>query len=195
MKIVTIEHEDNAEDPCERDQFVVHSFNRRHHAFAAPGNFFSEDGTPSPALAAQLTEETAFVLSYYEHGSCVWSRQGTGPQCQWDNVSLAGLLVWTGKPEDLGKDYDARAKAADGFLSAYTAWCNGEVYGYRVEEEITLPCGHTETREIESCYGFNGTDVDYMASEVAHVVNGDDVRFKGSAAFLADHHDFKGKKG
>ena len=100
--------------------------------------------------------------------------------------------MWEHPPKDMGaKTYEDRAKDARVFLETYNCWCNGDGYGYSVEELVKLPCGHEERREIDSCFGFYGNDVAYFASQVRDAVAGDpDVRFEGGAKWLADSYDF-----
>lgn len=192
MKIVTLHFDSDLDCPSDWDgQWMLYSFNRRHKSYRSPETFFPE-GAPTPEFQRQLDEGLAFVLSYFEHGNCVWSLQDTGPQCRWDNVDCAGILVWEHPAKDMGaKTKEDRAKDATKFLEVYTAWCNGEGYGYSVEEIVTLPCGHTETRDLDSCFGFYGTDVEYMASQCKDAVAGDpEVEIRGEAKDLADHYDF-----
>jgi len=203
MKIVRLMHDDSPECPADFDgQWKVYSFSNRHKSYRNPDDFFTVKHDKhgdrviiprSPGLRRKLDVGLAFVLSYYEHGLCSWSRAGHGPQCRWDNTPFAGLLVWEHKAKDMGaKTYEDRAKDADAFLEMYTNWCNGSVYGFSVEEEVTLDCGHTERRDLDSCFGFY--DAKYMAEEVRAIVQGDDVRFEGAAADLASYYDFKGEK-
>lgn len=178
MKIVKIFHDEDAESPMEFDgSWTLYSFNRRHVNYKNPAAFFGDFGEPNDELKEKLNVGLAFILSYYEHGSCIWSRQGMGQQCQWDTVGVAGVLVWEHKPDDLAKTIEERAKDADIFLATYTAWCNGEVYGYSVEEEVKKPCGHMEIEHGDSCYGFFGPDLAYMFDNIRDAL-GDDKTCK-----------------
>lgn len=191
MKIVTLRYDSDLEDPCNEDGWKVYSFSHRHRSYRNPADFFP-NGKAGIGLRRKLAVGTAFILSYFEHGGCVWSLRGTGPRCQWDSVDVAGVLVWEGKVADLGpKTYEDRAKDASAFLRVYTAWCNGEGYSYSVDNVKQLPCGHTETESVDSCGGFYGTDLDFMAEQVREAVGGDkQVQIRGEAKDLADFHDF-----
>mgnify|MGYP001579667606 FL=1 len=181
MKIVRLMADYSPENPATAfdGQWSIYSFNSRHASYADPEKFFP-DGKPAIGLRRKLAVGTAFLLDYFEHGNCVWSIAGTGPQCQWDNSRNAGLLVWEHPVKEMGAKTRAdREKDAAAFLETYTCWCNGEVYGYEVLEIATLPCGHTETRPIDdaSCWGYFGNDLDYMAECVREHVQGDSVQF------------------
>ncbi len=193
MKILHLLADDSSpDDPSEFDgAWKLYSFNRRHRSYKDPQAFFP-DGKPSIGLRRKLDVGTAFVLDYFEHGNCVWSISGGGPECAWDTSHGAGLLVWEHPVKDMGaKTRDGREKDARLFLETYTCWCNGEVYGYSIDEVVTLPCGHTETRHVDSCFGFYGNDIAYMAEQVRAAIDGDqNVTIKGDAKHLADYHDF-----
>jgi hypothetical protein len=143
---VIIEPDSDTENPCDSDQFKVHSFSRRHSNFKDP----NELGLGKVGLRRKLEAKTAFILSYFEHGDCVWSLEGEGPSCPWDSVRVAGLLVWEGKPNDIGKTPAQREAAARSFIENYTDWCNGRCYHWRVE---TL-----DGKEVNSCSGVIGWD-------------------------------------
>jgi hypothetical protein len=195
MKIVTLYNDECGEDPSDWDgQWKLYSFGRRHRSFKDPETFFP-DGEPTLAIRNKLRAGTAFVLSYYEHGNCLWSLAGTGPQCRWDTVQRAGLLVWEHKLADMGaKTYEAREKDARSFLETYTAWCNGEIYGFNVEERVLMPCGHTEIRPLDGCGGFYGNDLSYMKEQIMEALEGEtDIEVKGDASFLFSARELQPK--
>ncbi len=143
-------------------------------------------------LARKLEVGLAFKLGYYEHGGCVWFLQGQGPPgtgCQFDGTPFAGLLVWEEDEENIGaKTYEDRAKDATGFIETYTAWCNGECYGYSVDNLA----GET----IDSCWGFYGNEanLEYFFQEIQSATEGYEVvGIHGDSAWLAEHHDVQKK--
>jgi hypothetical protein len=141
---------------------TILSLNRRHASF-----------NPSRVEFAIENDPDAVPLSYYEHGQCLWSVAAELPaacRCRFDSVAFAG--VWLPDAETL-----ASAKGYGGFTrrmfmrkrarqacEAYTQWCNGEVYGYDIEQVTTCPqCGQESTEPVDSCWGFYG--LDYCRSE------------------------------
>ena len=189
MKIVTIAYDESAESPSENDlSWTIHSFRRgcedpHKYIHAKNGEIRAND----IGLQRKLEVGTAFILSCYEHGNVAWSLKGEGMQCQWDTTQVAGILIFNGKACDLPKGYEARQKDARGFLETYNNWCNGQVYGYTVEEEIILSCGHKEMREVDSCWGF--FDTDHMAEEIKAAIAGDTFTVKGNCRDLAQYID------
>ena len=49
----------------------------------------------------------------------------------------------------------------------YDDYLRGEVYGFVLEKkEVCACCGRIEYEEIDSCWGFYGTDLEYMKYEI-----------------------------
>jgi len=126
----------DAENPCDLDGWKAYSFSKRHHNFARPESLgFDEYGNVDGDIALKMDAGLAFPLSYFEHGSCMWSLKGAGPQCRWDSVDLAGILVWEQDEENIGATtFEDRRKDAASFLERYTAWCNGSVFSYSTDD-------------------------------------------------------------
>lgn len=138
------------------------------------------DVTPANiGLAKKLKVGLAFWLQFHEHSLGRWDLKGEGPQCPWDTVPLAGILLWTGRPGKIGaKTLEGRAEDARNFLEHYNAWANGETYWFRLTGE--------DGNEIES---FGGLIGDEAVSEVVgeELQAGDNVLVIGDAASLRDH--------
>lgn len=186
---VYVDPDDDPENPAQQDSNWRHySFSSRHYNYKHPERLGlslerDEDGLPvveDEELKQKLGEGLAFFLSYYEHGACAWSLLDQGPKCQFDSTRIAGLLVWENDPEDLGaKTYEDRAKDAAGFLETYTKWCNGWVYGYRLEDP-------TGVLEESGCSGFY--DLDEMFREIKRAVGDREVAFTGRAEDMVRYH-------
>lgn len=171
---------DECPDPREGDcNWRLVSFCQRHTAFEHPDRLFNvrkEDGVwnfypRDLVLRRRLDVGLAHMLSYFEHGNCVWFRKGhglPGTDCRFDGVRHAGLLVWEHGPDAMGaKTYEDRGKDADAFLKCYTDWCNG--HGLSVD-------ARTSTGEyLDSCGGYYGSDSDHVVSEATAVVVGSEL--------------------
>src|SRR5262245_26265560 len=134
-RVLTIGHDPDVDRPGSGyDGWKPVSFGRRHTNFEHPVNY-DLSRRENFGLRRKLQAGLAFWLSYYEHGLCNWSLRGEGPRCRWDSVDVAGILIWTGKPSDLGaKTCHARAREARHFLGEYTDWCNGHCYWFSVDD-------------------------------------------------------------
>lgn len=184
----------DAENPCDfQDGFTVHSFSKRHVNFLDPskiGIFPDDYGDPEvsskdengkPNKYKKLFDRgLMFALSYYEHSNCVWSLKGEGPSCRWDSVSLAGVIVLD---EEIfkGMRWKKKENAAREFLKEYTAWCNGEVYAFSIEDE--------NGEVVDSCCGF------YDAKHMFETISSEndfgenpEFEFTGDCPWLADYH-------
>jgi hypothetical protein len=190
MLTLTLSYDHDLEDPTIIDGWKVYSFCRRHASFRHPddlglGSIDPATGLPkviNPGLRSKLRNGLAFFLSYYEHGNCAWflhGEQPAGVEFRWDGVRIAGLLVWEDKPNHLGpKTLDGRRLDAAAFLQTYTAWCNGEGYGYSIEDD--------DGNHVDSCYGF--FDAESMFNEIRPHLEGRQYEVEGEARWLAEHH-------
>lgn len=87
----------------------------------------------------------------YEHGNVAYS---TAPfSCPWDSGQAGYLLLSLEEWPEMDDKADSYAK---GTLESYTAWCNGSVYGWIVEDE--------DGENLESCWGYIG-ESDYALEE------------------------------
>lgn len=130
--IVAIGHDDNGNQLEDQDGLgTIRSFNIRH-----------ANSVRSREEADELrSRPDAVLLSYFEHGRCLWGVRGSMsaiPDFQWDGVGMAG--VWLPDKyltEELDKlpTEDRRQRAeefAEQACKLYTSWCNGDVYWARV---------------------------------------------------------------
>jgi hypothetical protein len=184
---LTVSHDTDVEIPDSGyPGWKLVSFGRKHASYEDPGKYVkgfnrqTREITPiNIGLAKKLTAGLGFFLSYYEHGQGAWSLIGEGTQCPWDTAYLAGILIWTGKPGDIGaKTLEDRAKDARGFLESFNDWMNGNCYWFRLTTEIG--------DEIES---FGGLVGDEALSEMVgeELKAGDNVKVEGDAAWLKNH--------
>lgn len=179
-KTLTIGYDRDVERPDSMyDGWRLISFCCRHDNFEHPAAYCLNN-RENIGLRRKLQVGLAFHLSYFEHGLCKWSLCGEGPQCRWDTVAIAGLLIWIGKPTDIGaKTYKDRAADARNFLEEYTDWCNGNCYWFTLQ---------AAGQPRHSCGGFIGMDQLTEAINEA-LEEGDTVIVKGEAADLAPFLD------
>lgn len=171
--ILTIENDSCTDNPLgDNGEWEMVSFDRCHRGFHNREEF------DDIGFRRKLETGTAFLLDYYEHGNCVWSRHGAGPQCRWDTSQGAGFLIWKGDRKYYPKTFEERAKWADSALEEYTSWCNGECYYF----SLTTSAGV----DVESCGGYIGSD--HLLSCLRHDVlkEGDYVHVTGECKWIAD---------
>lgn len=90
-------------------------------------------------------EFIAFPVYMYDHSGTSYSIRPFS--CPWDSGRAGTLFL---RRSDFGRPF---RKAAESILAEYTAWANGQVYGFIVEDE--------EGEHLDSCWGFiepNGAD-------------------------------------
>ncbi len=179
---IGIDHDTDCPDSG-YDGWRLVSFGRKHANYEDPGKYVrsfnrsTKEVTPgNVGLRRKLEVGLAFWLQFHEHSLGRWDLKGEGPQCPWDSVPLAGILVWTGKPSDIGaKTLEGRAEDARGFLEGFNDWANGNCYWFRLSDE--------NGEEIESFGGLIGSEA---LSEVVgeELKAGDNVKVEGGASCL-----------
>lgn len=181
---VNFEYDQDAEDPSRWDSWRVVSFNRRHSAYDDPDNYIKtvydandridHFSGANIGITRKLQVGTAFLLSYSEHGLCQWKLSGEQWADTWDSCSTAGMLIWEGKPSELGKTLEERQDIARSFLETYADWCNGNVHGWSVEAYEIRPLDDPDSDDSDdfetgfqdhdlddSCWGYYGSPDDY----------------------------------
>lgn len=187
--ILRVDCDSDCEDPSNFAGWKLVSFNRRHGSYESPYNYLvlnkdQELVGANIGINSKLRAGTAFVLSCHEHGSIHWALQGEAFNCPWDTAQVAGILLWTQDPSNLGaKSYTDRQKDARAFLRIYTNWCNGWCYWYSLETE--------NGEHVDSCGGYYGIgDVKSAIKEA--LGEGDEiVEIVGECKDLFDVEDFR----
>ena len=194
---IELRHDGDCENPLEWDlEWKLYSFNRRHANFKSPeklglGLTLDDDGWPvveDRILRGKLKTGLAFFASCHQHSGIQWGLPGEVPQCPWDTARVGGLLVWEHNPVALGKTCGLRASHARIALSQYTAWCNGECYGYEVSQ---VDEAGSETVH-DSCFGFIVADrqaAKHFFEQIGqNIPPGAEIDWSGSAAVLVDRY-------
>ncbi len=154
--VLKIDQDDASEDSPNdwEGGWKLYSFNRKHRSYKNPEEFGIAERhrngryTLTKSMRKQLDERKAFIVSYYEHGGCIWSLPDDAPKCLFDTVLTAGLLV--NRPEGIASHTEAE-KSAKEFLRAYTQWCNGDIWFY---DWASIE----EPRAEDACGGYYGLD-------------------------------------
>lgn len=151
IAFIKVDYDSDTESPNAWGGPKLLSFHRHHIDRISPEDLKNEEEYPPNRIVP---------VSYFEHGNCVWSVSGEGPQCPWDSVSYAGVILF---PEDWEGDMQ---EAARSYCETYTAWSNGEVYGFRTsvyelkkdEDGDIIEDQHHYDKKTEiggdSCWGF-----------------------------------------
>lgn len=102
----------------------------------------------------------ALSIFMYDHSGITLSMQPF--DCPWDSGQL-GFIYAT--PEHLkemgldGRDRKVIEKYLKSEIDIYSAFLEGQVYGFTTFKHKTCgECGHVEEEDIDSCWGFIGSD-------------------------------------
>jgi len=133
------------------------------------------------------------MLNYYEHGLHRWyvAPAASPVDMQWDGAYNAGVIVWNGADDerawwdDLGDE--KRHEILEGIAEEFTAWGNGQVFGYVLSSLGTCDMGfdHEAEDDLDGCYGIIGYE--YFEEHVQEVlrdrnIDPADVELVGDAA-------------
>ncbi len=124
---VTIHHDHDLEDPADNgdNNWKLYSFIDRHVNYKNHEEFFP----PNIGLRKKLQVGLAFVLDYFEHGNCSWSRAGHGPQCPRQHGRRTGAGRPTAKRAAGPPTHAARLRCLQSARESCRAWseCVGDV--------------------------------------------------------------------
>lgn len=141
-------YDSDAESPVADDESVILAIFARNHINPA------QKQLPTVEMALDFvaanrdpdSEYAVFAVWAYEHGNILFKAVELGADNpyadEWDSGN-AGIIAL--KRADFGPDLLDYAK---GVCQTYTDWCNGEAYGYVVENE--------DGEQVDSCWGFIG---------------------------------------
>lgn len=151
MLEIKVDYDSDTECPSNYDcNWRLISFNPKHIHFVKPELDKYGKLDIDPELQEKIEQGFAFILSYYEHSGSRWSLKYQGPQCPWDTVQTAGLLIWDHDPEDMGAEtYEERMKDANLFLDSYNDWGNGNCFWIQIK---------IDDKVVDSYGGYIGTD-------------------------------------
>lgn len=150
---IEIHHDDCAESPRDWDNLgTFFGFHRRYQSpDAAP------DSDPETAARiATRSQNICLPVWLYDHsGTCYRAAEANPFHCPWDSGLFGFIYV---SKADVRKEYGVgrlsrqiieRVKhVLQAEVSAYSAWANGEVYGWKLVD--------ADGEEIDSCWGYVG---------------------------------------
>lgn len=165
--------------------WTLSSFSKKHASYEDPRKLgfggLNGNGTPNilrQSLRQRLTNGSAFLLSYFEHGNCWWGRANgripAGVEFTWDGVRYAGLLLCD-NARALPRGFAARCKVADKFLAQYSDWCNGNAY------EIVYTDTHGHTVVDGPWFACDSRE---LGEYIWRLAAGRQTRFTGSASWV-----------
>ena len=217
IAFVSFHYDQDAVNPCEEwDGFgMIRSLSNKH------GNHISAD-----EVNELLNEDNDYVipLSYFEHGQCKWGTMGSMgsmPDFNWDGVSFAGIWigdneciasvdVWEKEAKEKGEEFNRNEKfieMAKQACETYTAWANGEVYGFRIElyrlqfdgddaieDQSYYECNIDSLYE-DSCWGYYGYESldGYMKDEIINNLDAHLNSMKKKAQFDSEGEPYYNK--
>ena len=182
---VRIEFDQDTENPAEYAGWKPVSFGYRHHNYEDPRSYVGNG-----EIEEKIEKGEAFWLSVYEHSGILWSLRSELPyhlRCPWDSVDVAGLLLWNGEEGEACPG----EKSARAFIGEYTKWCNGECFGFNIDETKNCnECDQDIDESFSSCWGYIG--MDHMLEEIRQIVAGHEiVEVVGEAAGELEPSDFE----
>lgn len=134
-----ISYDENADSPRDcRDNDLIKICFRENRNYRLPNDlnipFEYEEATM--ILDGADKEYHIFVLDWYEHSGIVISLSGEGMQCNFDTSKWCWVICI--RKEYLDKKYskEEAEEIARDCIKEYTAYMNGEVYQYYIEEIV-----------------------------------------------------------
>lgn len=109
-------------------------------------------------------EVVILQLYLYDHSGISIKIQPHGYHAAWDCGKVGYIYI---THEDIIKEYgeiteeniEKAKRVLEGEVETYSQYLEGDIYGYILEEkELCEHCGHMEYEDIDSCWGFYGSD-------------------------------------
>lgn len=109
-------------------------------------------------LETALANVLILPVYMYDHTGIALSTGRFG--CPWDSGQV-GFIYCTEDTinREFGGDWDKARKCLESEVSVYSDYANGDCFGYIVEESEKCDCcGNEEWEEIDSCWGYIGSE-------------------------------------
>ena len=155
MNTYTLEivHDSDAEPPrenCEANVSIMSLFHDR-YSFPNEGTYRTPDYESWADMATDIAKNGGVCITpvFMLDHSCV--ALSTSPfNDSWDSGQVGFAWTTLERLDYLGVRLEDAFKAIQGDVEAYSEWLNGECYGYVITD--------SEGMEVESCYGFIGSE-------------------------------------
>jgi hypothetical protein len=123
----------------------------------------------------EKTENVCVILPLYlyDHSGITISTSPFG--CNWDSGQVGWIFV---SKEDVRKEFGVKritkeiiekvTNILESEVETYDQYLMGDVYGYEICEVVTCSEGHEHENELDSCWGFYGSE--YCMEEAESIV-------------------------
>ena len=154
---IRLVNDPDIDEPEQTEDLFLVSYSRRNGGWRKPSFVLLSDeqlkhlascsnGGPRPP-PSEARRYHLFPLYKYEHGAVAYSIRsflGRAPHAEWDS----GLTGFVAVRRSRNLSAEKAADYAASLVATYSAWANGEGYGW----EIFDPSDPSET--LDSCYGY-----------------------------------------
>ena len=140
-----LEQDNDCDSPLDNDEAVKFAILHRRYNNPAPECGSDPEGVAQWAKDNEA-EWDAFPLFLYDHSSVTYkpSRTDANPfGCPWDSGRVGYVFVKKSEVPDTFHTAEVMAEE-------YTRWCNGDCWGYIIEDE--------DGEQLDSCWGFIGEE-------------------------------------
>lgn len=166
-RVLKIEQQDNPESPREWDNLgTMACFHGRYTLGDKDIPFHTDDFGGWDEMREHLEKalEAVVILPLYLYDHSGITMNTTGFSCRWDSGQVGFIYVTKDKiKEEYGEvSEEAIQKATqvlEGEVKTYDQYLTGDIYGFRLVKKSTCDHGHDHEEEIDSCWGFYGSDI------------------------------------
>ena len=152
----------NQETPGEFFVRLAQTLEQEHTKYDTNPPRYDEDYqnlTDSHAISIIRAYAVMLPVFMYEHGGITISTGAFSDK--WDSGQLGWIYCSHKKAKDEGIDLNKLEGYLQGEVKTYASFLEGDMYGFIVEEcDKCESCDHEEWVEVQSCWGFYGSNVE-----------------------------------
>ncbi len=160
---INIIHDDSGdtESPIENDLGDNLKFAALHRRYVNPSKELDSVEAIAEFMQANSADDSewaCFPLFMYDHSGTIYhASEGGNPfACQWDSGRLGMIAL------KRSEYTNATLETANLICDEYTAWANGECYGFEIEDG--------DGEHVDSCWGFIGDPEGHVLEEAREKV-------------------------